>query len=481
MGIKIGNIDASYFKVGSGDCSIYLGDTKLYPTVPHDYSQDYFTIVSEDDNNTITLKNTGYTNSSTSSTSYWYSVRISASTDNGNTWSGFATSINSVRTLGTINKGQKMLFKGNISKFANTFSVYHYFDNTGRIKVEGNILSLFYSDNFLSYDILPSISTKEQNRTQQLASIFRNNSNLISAENLIIKPTTLPKNCCAYMFNGCTSLTTAPELPATTLGDRTYFNMFQGCTLLTTAPELPATTFDAYCYSSMFNGCTSLTTAPSTLPATTLTNGCYSSMFNGCTSLTTAPELPATTLQTSSYSFMFNGCTSLNSITCLATDISASLSTINWVDNVAANGTFTKNASMNSWTSGANGIPENWTVENYGSQDYQWVYYTAGDDIPSDDNICGIRVEVLGATVSFEITFMDSDENTFVFGYDVDSDTWYGSDDSYTDVVEITPSGGYATYIFSDNGLPDNCTIDSITSDFGDYIPCDLELYQLTT
>ena len=402
MGIKIGNIDASYFKVGSGDCSIYLGDTKLYPTVPHDYSQDYFTIVSEDDNNTITLKNTGYTNSSTSSTSYWYSVRISASTDNGNTWSGFATSINSVRTLGTINKGQKMLFKGNISKFANTFSVYHYFDNTGRIKVEGNILSLFYSDNFLSYDILPSISTKEQNRTQQLASIFRNNSNLISAENLIIKPTTLPKNCCAYMFNGCTSLTTAPELPATTL-------------------------------------------------------------------------------QTSSYSFMFNGCTSLNSITCLATDISASLSTINWVDNVAANGTFTKNASMNSWTSGANGIPENWTVENYGSQDYQWVYYTAGDDIPSDDNICGIRVEVLGATVSFEITFMDSDENTFVFGYDVDSDTWYGSDDSYTDVVEITPSGGYATYIFSDNGLPDNCTIDSITSDFGDYIPCDLELYQLTT
>ena len=32
MGIKIGNIDASYFKVGNSDCSIYLGDTKLYPT-----------------------------------------------------------------------------------------------------------------------------------------------------------------------------------------------------------------------------------------------------------------------------------------------------------------------------------------------------------------------------------------------------------------------------------------------------------------
>lgn len=31
MGIKLGNIDASYFKVGGADCSIYLGDTKLYP------------------------------------------------------------------------------------------------------------------------------------------------------------------------------------------------------------------------------------------------------------------------------------------------------------------------------------------------------------------------------------------------------------------------------------------------------------------
>ena len=38
------------------------------------------------------------------------------------------------------------------------------------------------------------------------------------------------------------------------------------------------------CYYSMFNGCTSLTTAPS-LPATTLAPRCYYSMFNGCTSI----------------------------------------------------------------------------------------------------------------------------------------------------------------------------------------------------
>ena len=34
MSIKIGNIDVSYFKVGGADCSIYLGDTLLYPTTP---------------------------------------------------------------------------------------------------------------------------------------------------------------------------------------------------------------------------------------------------------------------------------------------------------------------------------------------------------------------------------------------------------------------------------------------------------------
>ena len=66
-------------------------------------------------------------------------------------------------------------------------------------------------------------------------------------------------------------------------------------------------TMAKYCYSSMFLGCTSLTTAP-TLPATTLAYGCYAYMFRGCTSLTTAPELPATTLADYCYRHMLRGC-----------------------------------------------------------------------------------------------------------------------------------------------------------------------------
>ena len=96
---------------------------------------------------------------------------------------------------------------------------------------------------------------------------------------------TMATNCYRSMFYGCTSLTQAPELPATTLADDCYYNMFYGCTALTQAPALPATTLVDGCYYSMFYGCTSLTQAPA-LPATTLADYCYSQMLSGCTSLT---------------------------------------------------------------------------------------------------------------------------------------------------------------------------------------------------
>ena len=175
---------------------------------------------------------------------------------------------------------------------------------------------------------------------------------------------TLAERCYYGMFQGCTSLTTAPELPATTLADGCYSEMFNGCTSLTTAPELPATTLASWCYSNMFYGCTSLATAPE-LPATGLTIHCYANMFNRCTSLTTAPELPAAKLTSYCYLNMFSGCSSLNYIKCLATDVSSATSPINgWVAGVASTGTFVKNPNMSSWTTGNNGIPYNWTVED---------------------------------------------------------------------------------------------------------------------
>ena len=148
--------------------------------------------------------------------------------------------------------------------------------------------------------------------------------------------------------------------------------MFEDCTNLSTAPELPAMTLAKYCYEYMFCDCTNLTAAPE-LPAMTLADYCYYHMFHGCTNLTTAPkELPATTLANYCYGRMFSGCTKLNSVTMLATDISANNCLTRWVEGVASTGTFTKAVSLEQGTesgqipTGIYGIPEGWTVKNYG-------------------------------------------------------------------------------------------------------------------
>ena len=122
--------------------------------------------------------------------------------------------------------------------------------------------------------------------------------------------TTLDVGCYEGMFQGCSSLTSAPALPATTMAQSCYHFMFYGCSSLTDAPELPATNLDSSCYLVMFFGCTSLTKAPE-LPATSLAPKCYSNMFSGCTGLTVAPQLPATTLATECYSGMFSDCSGL--------------------------------------------------------------------------------------------------------------------------------------------------------------------------
>ena len=171
--------------------------------------------------------------------------------------------------------------------------------------------------------------------------------------------TTLARSCYDGMFSICTALTSAPKLPATTLAIGCYQSMFGYCENLTTPPELPATTIARFCYEHMFQGCKSLTTAPA-LPAKTLEYSCYNSMFYGCTSLTTAPALPAKTLAESCYYYMFQNCASLNSITVYADDISALNCTTDWLSNVASSGTF-RNLGSVIYPTGTSGIPTGWT------------------------------------------------------------------------------------------------------------------------
>lgn len=64
--------------------------------------------------------------------------------------------------------------------------------------------------------------------------------------------------CFGWLFLNCTSLTSAPELPATTITNNCYYSMFNWCTNLETLPELPATTLNNYCYNSMFRNCSKI-------------------------------------------------------------------------------------------------------------------------------------------------------------------------------------------------------------------------------
>ena len=286
--------------------SIYLGSTKLWPLSNIDYSQEYLTIKSLSDNNTITWTFTG--SDPIQNVIYW--------SKNGTSWtSAIASTSNTPVSLATLNKGEKMYLKGENVTYASSTSKYSHFNSDAEFNVSGNIMSLIYGDNFIGQTKLSS--------SYNFVYIFKV-SKVVDASNLILPATTLTSSCYNGMFRDCTSLTAAPVLPATTLASSCYNDMFRGCTSLTAAPELPATTLTNDCYGYMFRDCTSLATAPA-LPATTLANYCYEHMFQNCTSLTAAPTLPATTLAPSCYPYMFSGCTSLATVPTLpATTLASS-------------------------------------------------------------------------------------------------------------------------------------------------------------
>ena len=162
------------------------------------------------------------------------------------------------------------------------------------------------------------------------ANMFRECTSLEKAPDL--PAMTLAPNCYKWMFYGCIKLKEAPKLEATSLERECYNGMFFGCTSLTTAPDLPATKLAISCYTSMFNKCSKLETGPKELPASELKENCYNNMFGSCTSLNTVPELPVSKLVKGCYSSMFFGCKNLSSVTMLATsDQITKDNLINWL------------------------------------------------------------------------------------------------------------------------------------------------------
>ena len=233
-------------------------------------------------------------------------------TEGGYTISGLEYSVNNGKWT-TVEAGTEVPFGGENGNlrlrgintkgtaiYQDSYSTITFTDSNVKVACTGDIRTLL---DWRNYNIVDT-------QNARFCTLFKNCSVLTSAAEL---PATTLANYCYYaMFNGCTNLTSAPELPATTLAYSCYYEMFWGCTNLESAPVLPATTLASYCYYEMFCGCINLESAP-VLPATTLEKLCYGDMFYGCTSLTAAPELPATTLASYCYYEMFYNCTSLES------------------------------------------------------------------------------------------------------------------------------------------------------------------------
>ena len=292
------------------------------------------------------------------------------SRNGGNTWTNYT-----LYTAITLNIGDEVSFRAKANRTsAQAVYDYFYFSMTGKIEAWHNVMSLYRTNDFATYKSVVSYAFQRLFKgctsltkapalpATKLAgdcyeAMFSGCTSLTEAPEL--PATTLAKYCYNYMFGGCTSLTKAPELPATTLANECYYGMFSGCTSLTKAPALPETTLAYECYSGMFRGCTSLAEAPE-LPATTLTIYCYANMFRDCTSLTNAPVLPATTLANFCYNSMFYGCSNLKEVRISATTW-ASYALDDWLSGVSATGDFYCDPNATIFSTGASGIPANWT------------------------------------------------------------------------------------------------------------------------
>ncbi len=355
------NLQTGWMIYGDGlDQTIPSGETWLF-TVCEVATNEFDTSAKKMEGTVVPFRGLKFTaqaaNSSVtlSTNSVPPSISLEYSTDDGVTWN---TLVNGTYYSGPAislpNVGDSVCLRSvgiNPALSKSQQSSYWYFSMSGKIAASGALTS-----------IINAADLSAPLADYAMPNLFKSCTSLTTAPD--IPATAQGNSSCAYMFYGCTSLTTAPELPATTLGSSCYAYMFYGCTSLTTAPELPATTLANSCYASMFRDCAALTTAPE-LPATELASTCYSYMFYGCTLLTTAPELPATTTVTSCYQYMFRNCSNLTAIKVGLT--SWGNATNDWVRNVASTGIFTCPAELgtNETISRAtNRCPTGWTVVN---------------------------------------------------------------------------------------------------------------------
>lgn len=326
-------VAASKIMLGTTEAiAMYIGSTLIWQqggsSVVHDYSQDYFTIESLEDNNTISIKTMG---------SNSYNPNVYYSTDDGETWNN-KTLTGGTNTIAIINTGDAIIFKCTINQWGTSWDKYYYFDGSKTFKTYGNIMSLLNGDNFVSN------SEFAVNSTHNFAGLFRT-TNIIDANNLILPAKTLYNSSYNGMFRGATNLVNGPKLlPALDVPTDAYSSMFEGCVKLTEGPEIVATTVSGdTALNRMFcmNRNSKVTAAMTKSPVLRITNPlAYSNV----------------------YQQLFCGNGNITEVTILAQATNLTFS--NWL-NYTNTGGVIKTLSGTTFSSGVSGLPSGWTTQEY--------------------------------------------------------------------------------------------------------------------
>jgi hypothetical protein len=304
------------------------GETGQTGPIEPDYSTQYFTIESLQDSNVITATKSG----SQRSPIIYYSL------DDGETWSNQTLSSGTI-TFGTINTGDKIIFKSNSATWASAWNGYNKFNGSKNFKVYGNVMSLLNGDNFINNSEFTAGSAFN------LCGLFYETKTIIDASNLI--------------------------LPATTLCESSYNGMFRAAENLVYGPNLlPALDVPKDAYSSMFEACTKLAEGPEILATTVSGDSALKNMFcmrrsgDAAAAMTKSPILRITNPQDygNVYQQLFRGNRNITEVTILAEG--TGLSFDNWLANTPNSGVI-KKLSATTLKSGYNGIPSGWTTEDY--------------------------------------------------------------------------------------------------------------------
>ena len=140
-------------------------------------AQNYLCFTANEDSSSVGM----YTESDSIQSKIQYSI------DGGKEWRKLEFS-----NMIPLRKGERVYFKGDYPQgLSSHFNLYVYFKMSGSIAASGSVMSLIDGK---------GVTTK------------------------------IPSPYCFYgLFRECSSLTTAPSLPATELADDCYHSMFEGC------------------------------------------------------------------------------------------------------------------------------------------------------------------------------------------------------------------------------------------------------------